>query len=783
MISTLNFVVRPILLVILVASACSAMAAERVNLATTAAKAGFGAQSIHSMTGLGTDELIPLRSKTLNGHVFTRYQQFHHGVPVFGEAIVAKSDAGALSASTPALSGVMLNNLIHDLPSVSTKVDHQTALQQAKTLSHAQGTSNDQVKLYIKQSTSGVAHLFYMISFINHSATAPSRPFYMIDANSGAVLAQWEGINHVEGKGPGGNAKTGQYEYQIGGKYGPLDVVQSGSTCTLDSANVATYNYNGSAIAPSGPWSFTCPRNTNHAVNDAFAPMNDAHFFGNVVFNMYKDYLNLRPISQKLAMRVHYANAYENAFWDGTAMHFGDGANTFYPLVSLDVAAHEVSHGFTEQNSGLIYTNMSGGMNEAFSDMAGEAAEFYARGSNDWLVGAEIVKNGVASRYFEDPTKDGKSIGHASKYTPGLNTHYSSGVYNRAYYNLAKTVGWDTKKAFQVMAHANDIYWTTNSTFDQGACGVAQAAIDFGYTVSDVTAAFNVVGVSCPVVPPVCNSIALNPGGLPASGGQALAQANCTGSAITYAWTFNGSAYGGNTSSISATIGANASTNSQSYPVCVTATNAGGSSSACTALTQAGAALPAPVCNSVGLTPSSLPASGGQVLAQASCAGTAITYTWALNGSAYGGNTSTISAAIAANASTNAQSYPVCVTATNASGSSRACASLAQAGKIAAVPTVTSNLNPAMVRKSVIFTATLAGSVTGAVDFLADGVIIPGCAQVALASNTATCATSTLKPGTRKIEASYNGEKSVPLLQVIRTLDWLAPVLDLLLND
>ena len=75
--------------------------------------------------------------------------------------------------------------------------------------------------------------------------------------------------------------------------------------------------------------------------------------------------------------QVHYSNSFENAFWNGQQMTFGDGRNRFYPLVSLDVTAHEVSHGFTEQNSGLVYRNQSGGMNEAFSDMAGEAAEYY----------------------------------------------------------------------------------------------------------------------------------------------------------------------------------------------------------------------------------------------------------------------------------------------------------------------------------------------------------------------------------------------------------------------
>ncbi len=491
-----NYVARPALLAVLVSAACSVMAADRVNLETLKGSATLGAQTIHSLTGLSADELKPLRTRTINGNVITRHQQYHLGVPMYGEAIVSKTAANAAVASTPSLSGVMLSNVARDLPSVKTTVSQQAALQQAKTLAGAQKTSNDQVKLYIKQGANGAAHLFYLVSFMNESVAAPSRPFYMIDANSGAVLEKWEGITHVDGTGPGGNTKTGQYEYQVGGKYGPMVVTQSGTTCSLDSPNVYTVNMNGGSTA-TATHTFTCPRNTVKSINGGFAPMNDAHFFGNVVFNMYQSYLGIRPISQKLKMRVHYNNAYENAFWDGTQMTFGDGASTFYPLVSLDVAAHEVSHGFTEQNSNLAYKLMSGGMNEAFSDMAGEAAEFYSRGTNDFLVGAEIFKATGALRYMCNPTQDGRSIDHASKYTTSLDVHYTSGVYNKAFCTLAKTTGWDTKKAFQVMAHANDVYWTSTSTFNDGACGVEKAAIDLGYTKADVTTAFTGVGVSC----------------------------------------------------------------------------------------------------------------------------------------------------------------------------------------------------------------------------------------------------------------------------------------------
>ena len=83
-------------------------------------------------------------------------------------------------------------------------------------------------------------------------------------------------------------------------------------------------------------YSFTCPENTYQSINGAYAPLNDAHFFGGVIFNMYQDWIGIAPLTAQLQMKVHYSSNYENAFWDGTAMSFGDGASTFYPLVSLE---------------------------------------------------------------------------------------------------------------------------------------------------------------------------------------------------------------------------------------------------------------------------------------------------------------------------------------------------------------------------------------------------------------------------------------------------------------
>lgn len=463
----------------------AAMAAEQVevNQVSDLTGAVSGAAKIGAL-GAGDGEFRKVRAVTLpNGQQRIRYEQTWQGIPVWGQVLVADQ---ALGGQVNQVSGTMLRKIDADLTGPAVALSASDAARQAS--SGAKG-SNEQVKLFVMQDETGQARLVYLVSWLAASKE-PSRPFVMIDAQTGSELKRWEGINHKDATGPGGNVKTGKYFY--GADFGPLQVDDN---CRMTGTNVDTLNMNHGTTGGT-IHQFTCPENTVKEINGAYSPLNDAHYFGNVVFDMYRNWYNTAPLSFKLKMRVHYSRNYENAFWDGSQMTFGDGATTFYPLVSLDVAAHEVSHGFTEQNSGLVYSGQSGGINEAFSDMAGEAAKYYMKGSNDWLVGAQIFKGNGSLRYFEDPARDGKSIGHASDYYDGIDVHHSSGVYNRAFYLLANTSGWQTRKAFEVFVLANRLYWGPNTTFDQGACGVTRAATDLGYSVSDVAAAFTAVGVN-----------------------------------------------------------------------------------------------------------------------------------------------------------------------------------------------------------------------------------------------------------------------------------------------
>jgi len=473
---------------------------QRINQFKSNILGYFQLDKLHSLAQ--SNQISPLANKQ---HI--RLQQHYNGIPIWGKQVVVHLDKSNTIAK---LNGELVTHLKTDINrsvldkdlKSSAEVFEQIKARHAKTVkfSGAELTYEQNILtkiIYLNENNK--AMLAYHISYLVQDKSGfIEKPSFIVNATNLKIIKQWNDLKFANATGPGGNEKTGRYAY--GSDFSSLDVTELDGICTMENSNVKTINLDHGTNGEDA-YSFTCPENTHKEVNGAYSPLNDAHYFGNAIFSMFSDWYDVAPLAFQLVMRVHYSSNYENAFWDGRAMTFGDGASRFYPLTSLDISAHEVAHGVTEQNSGLIYANMSGGINEAFSDMSGEAAEFYVRGSNDWLSGAEIFKADGALRYYEDPTLDGVSIGHTDDYTDSLDVHWSSGVFNRAFYLLANTNGWTTKTAYDVMLDANRNYWTPSTTFTEGACGAIHAADDLNYTVYDVINAFEEVGISCDNLP------------------------------------------------------------------------------------------------------------------------------------------------------------------------------------------------------------------------------------------------------------------------------------------
>ncbi len=159
---------------------------------------------------------------------------------------------------------------------------------------------------------------------------------------------------------------------------------------------------------------------------------------------------------------VHYDASYNNAFWDGSEMIFGDGDGVLFTdfTKSLDVIAHELTHGVTEFTAGLEYLNQSGALNESISDVFGSLVKQWAAQQTadkaDWLIGAEVFTPDIdadALRSMRDPGKayNNPILGrdpqpdHMSKYVnmsdDNGGVHINSGIPNKAFYLTSVGIG------------------------------------------------------------------------------------------------------------------------------------------------------------------------------------------------------------------------------------------------------------------------------------------------------------------------------------------------------
>lgn len=476
------------------------------------------------------NRLIFIRQHTDKKNVMhIRLRQDYEGFEVFGGyAIVHKPlQKGIASAGSQAIAmnGLVYSDLVNDLG----KPAPQFVKNSAEALDHfkqhyAQHTIVEEQATPIVYANQQRAVWAYKIRLLVQPAHGiPERPTAIIEADTFKVLEQWNEIktNHsiVNGQGYGGNVRSGLYQYGTDLPY--LKITRDNTTgiCYMKNKTVRVVDMEHGYETLKSPMAIQCSSelmvnentwwtgyhsNGFDEQNGAYSPTNDALYIGSVIKDMYRDWYDIDVLTRNdkpmsLVMRVHYGEGYENAFWDGRQMTFGDGDDLMYPLVSLDVGAHEISHGFTEQHSNLHYYGQSGGMNESFSDMAAQAAEVYVKKTPSWSIGRDIMKQSSGYdvlRYMDHPSRDGSSIDTANEYRPGMNVHYSSGVYNRLFYLLANQPDWDVKQAFHAMLKANVDYWTPYSNFEEGACGLLKAAEDLNLPIEGVKKSLDEVVIS-----------------------------------------------------------------------------------------------------------------------------------------------------------------------------------------------------------------------------------------------------------------------------------------------
>ncbi|MBO4255854.1 M4 family metallopeptidase [Streptomyces griseorubiginosus] len=276
------------------------------------------------------------------------------------------------------------------------------------------------------------------------------------DAVSGRQIDAWDDIETATGDGKSLYSGTVPLETTLSGSTYQLKDPTRGNTYTGDAANKTDLCFLTSICVSRAP-STVFTDADNHwgtgATADRASAAVDAQYGTNVTWDFYKNSFGRNGIAgdgKGSYNRVHYGNAYNNAFWDDSCfcMTYGDGdGTTFGPLVSLDVAGHEMTHGVTSKTAALTYSGESGGLNEATSDILGTLVEWYANNPSDpgdYLIGEKIVRSGFgreALRYMDKPSRDGASADYWSSSVGNLDVHYSSGVANHFAYLLAEGSG------------------------------------------------------------------------------------------------------------------------------------------------------------------------------------------------------------------------------------------------------------------------------------------------------------------------------------------------------
>ena len=441
------------------------------------------------------------------GTKIVKLQEEYEGIQVFDGVVTIREDANG--RPTGDASGRLVQDIAEDLPDVQVRLTDEETLEVAII---AEGDQNIRERIgdvsYKKIIYVDKLHKAHLANYVIYLIDSEKRPSYMIDLKSGEVLAHWNALDtftcggavnftcgeEVAYRGSGGNKKMGRIVY--GAIPYCLNMTIEGDTCYLENQYVrivdARQTEDESIVETA---SYNCMSGYDDRVNEAYSPVLDAFFYGTLVGKMFEEWFESEAFETgKIVLRVHWGHQYANAFWNGANTTFGDGDYEYYPFTTLDIVGHEVAHGVTEFGSGLVYYDESGGVNEAFSDIIGETVEaFFAE--SDFITGVEVMKVDPYIRTFESPEDDGYSIRFASNMTAGMNPHWSSGVFRRAFYVTVKVEGFPIKDAATVYLLANRYYWHPSGTFYDCSCGVLKAAIDLGYNQTAFKRGFSDVGI------------------------------------------------------------------------------------------------------------------------------------------------------------------------------------------------------------------------------------------------------------------------------------------------
>lgn len=475
------------------------------------------------------------------GKTHVRFDQYFNGVRVFeGEAISHVDSKGRVAVTNALRKDLRVNTT----PSISDATAVSIAMARMNAVGGYDNPSATLVVLPAGERSASTRLTWHVRAFVENDATHPAQYDFFVDAHTGEVAFSFDSLETAKPGSGGGStaavAATATGRTMWSGDV-TLDVNHPTSTSwTLQdtgrgigsSSAPALGNYtldmnkrsSGGSIVSRSTASFGDGSRNNTDVATAAA---DAHYGLQKTWDYFKLVHGRNGIDgngSKTFSRVHYNRNYENAFWSDSCfcMTYGDGASTFYPLVSIDVAGHEMTHGVTSRTARLTYSGESGGLNEATSDIFGTAVEFYSGSATDvadWWIGERIWRSNWSTgsfvqaralRYMDDPAKDGRSPACWSSTLGSLDVHYSSGPANHMFYLLANggtskcnsnnVAGLGIDKAAKIWFRALTVYMTASTNYAAARTAALNAASDlYGASSAEraaVAAAFSGINVN-----------------------------------------------------------------------------------------------------------------------------------------------------------------------------------------------------------------------------------------------------------------------------------------------
>ncbi len=460
-----------------------------------------GMELLRSHLELAENETMVLTDiiQTPSGHESFKYQQMLNGLPV---------EYGVYTLHTEADQIVRLSGEYQDIqdPAAGTWISSEAALQSAldyvgasqyawEALDYVDAAGLEgppEGELTLLAVADGPAKMTY--KFDVYSFEPFSRQYVYVDAANGDIAMEVDRIHEADVAATGISLYEGDVSFTAdsnGGTYRLRQAVQG----------VETYELNGSTNPGAG---VDIVNSTTEFTDPSLHKGVQAHYAAETTYQYFLDTFgrdSFDGAGTTLRSYVGFGNNVVNAFWSGSEMLYGDGDGVNYgPLVTLDIAGHEITHGVTEFSANLIYANESGALNESFSDIFGEVVEWYGAGpgdTNDWLLGDDIGIGGSgAIRSMADPNLFGDPDTYLGDfwYTGPLDNggvHWNSGVQNKWFYVLSEgesgrndnnenynVVGIGIEKAAQI-AYTNLVtYLSPNSTYQDARDGAVQAAID-----------------------------------------------------------------------------------------------------------------------------------------------------------------------------------------------------------------------------------------------------------------------------------------------------------------